>query len=102
MGSIMLIFGAMATIFSIRLLIEARNLTGYLSYEDMTVKLFGHKMGVLVEVNIIVFCFGTTVAYIVAVGDILDPVLSILHAPVWLDRRFAMYACALKHVCCVV
>ena len=31
-------------------------------------------MGLLVEVNIIVFCFGTGVAYLIAVGDILEPV----------------------------
>ena len=56
------------------MLVVARDLTGYTSYEDLTVKLFGRKMGLLVEVNIIVFCFGTGVAYLIAVGDILEPV----------------------------
>ena len=74
LGFFMLIVGAIGTIFSIRMLVVARDLTGYTSYEDLTVKLFGRKMGLLVEVNIIVFCFGTGVAYLIAVGDILEPV----------------------------
>ena len=37
---------------------------------------FGQRVGVLVEVAIIAFCFGTVVAYTVAIGDILEPVLA--------------------------
>ena len=74
LGFFMLIVGAIGTIFSIRMLVVARDLTGYNSYEDLTVKLFCRKMGLFVEVNIIVFCFGTGVAYLIAVGDILEPV----------------------------
>jgi amino acid permease len=39
------------------------------------VNIFGRVMGFIVELNILVFCFGTAVAYIIAVGDILEPVL---------------------------
>ena len=38
---------------------------------------FGKRMGVLVELNIIVFCFGTVIAYTVAVGDILKPLIKV-------------------------
>ena len=75
LGLLMLIIGAFATIFSIHLLIKARQATGCLSYEDLTVNIFGRVMGFIVELNILVFCFGTAVAYIIAVGDILEPVL---------------------------
>ena len=74
LGVVMLLIGAVGTVFSINMLVVARDLTGLKSYEDLTVHLFGRKMGLLVEVNIIVFCFGTAVAYLIAVGDILEPV----------------------------
>ena len=83
---ILLLFGALATVFSIQLLIRARNQSQLFSYEDLTVTLFGKAMGIIVELNIIVFCFGTSVAYVVAVGDILDPFLHAYHAPWWLNR----------------
>ena len=42
------------------------------SYEEMSVALLGKSAGYIVETCIIMFCFGTAVAYIVAVGDILE------------------------------
>lgn len=42
------------------------------SYEEMSVALLGTSAGYVVETCIIMFCFGTAVAYIVAVGDILE------------------------------
>ena len=60
---ILLILGASSTIFSIHLLIHARTKTGYVSYEEMSVGVFGRTMGIAVELNIIAFCFGTAVAY---------------------------------------
>ena len=68
---ILLLFGALATVFSIQLLIRARNQSQLFSYEDLTVTLFGKAMGIIVELNIIVFCFGTSVAYVVRAGPII-------------------------------
>ena len=42
------------------------------SYEDVTQTLLGHRALVVVESSIFVFCFGCAVAYVVAVGDILQ------------------------------
>lgn len=75
LGLAFLIVGALATVYSIHLLIRARNATGCTSYEELTVHLFGRGMGFLVELNIFIFCFGTAIAYIIAVGDVLEPVL---------------------------
>ena len=75
LGLLMLIVGALATVFSIHLLIRSRLATDCVSYEDLTVDIFGRAMGFIVELNILVFCFGTAIAYIIAVGDILEPVL---------------------------
>ena len=71
LGMILLLFGALATVFSIQLLIRARNQSQLFSYEDLTVTLFGKAMGIIVELNIIVFCFGTSVAYVVRAGPII-------------------------------
>ena len=41
LGIVLLVVAGIATLFSIHLLIVARNATGLKSYEDMTVALFG-------------------------------------------------------------
>lgn len=43
------------------------------SYEDLSLFCFGKKAAIFVEVNILVFCFGIAVAYLVTLGDILTP-----------------------------
>jgi len=67
---------ACATHYSISLLVGAMGATRLHSFEELTVHAFGQRVGVLVEVAIIAFCFGTVVAYTVAIGDILEPVLA--------------------------
>ena len=83
-GVFWLALGMLTTIYSIKLLIDVieavrfspawkgpRNLD---SYEGLSLHLFGPKMEHFVEAQIIIFCYGTAIAYVVAVGDILDPV----------------------------
>jgi hypothetical protein len=77
LGPILLIITACATHYSIDLLVSALITTGARSYEELTVSVFGKRMGLLVELNIIVFCFGTVIAYTVAVGDILKPLIKV-------------------------
>eukprot|EP00299_Pterocystis_sp_00344_P018102 c9047_g1_i1.p1 GENE.c9047_g1_i1~~c9047_g1_i1.p1 ORF type:complete len:461 (+),score=88.58 c9047_g1_i1:43-1425(+) len=89
-GFAMLLMGAMATILSIDLLVQARVKSGLPSFEDMSVGVFGQRMGILVEMNIIVFSFGTAIAYCRAVGDILDPVITLINAPQWLNQQLCM------------
>ena len=64
-------------------------MTNARSFEDLSVSLFGKVTGFLVEASIIVFCFGTCIAYTVAVGDIVDPFLSST-TPTWLTRKLVM------------
>ena len=75
LGIALLVVTAAATYHSISLLTAAMDATRLFSYEELTVHAFGRPMGVLVEVSIVAFCFGTCVAYTVAAGDILEPVL---------------------------
>lgn len=75
-GLVLLMITALATQFSIVLLVACLSVTNARSFEDLSVMLFGKVTGHLVEASIIVFCFGTCVAYTVAVGDILNPFLN--------------------------
>lgn len=76
LGCVLLLLGSLATIFSIYLLLIARKATKKDSYEDLTVFMFGKFTGIIVEINIIIFCFGAATSYIVAIGDILSPILA--------------------------
>jgi len=71
-GIFLLIIAAASTILSIDMLVESCAKSKQKSYETLTVALFGNAMGWIVEGCILVFCFGVCVAYIVAVGDILE------------------------------
>lgn len=46
--------------------------TSLYKYEDVAVRLAGSRAGKALEASLLIFCFGTAVAYIMAVGDILD------------------------------
>ena len=84
---------ALSANFSVVLLVSAIEATKTRSLEELTVFCFGKGMGVIVEVNILIFCYGTVIAYTVAVGDLLEPLLD-LHTVQktlpWLTRRVAM------------
>mmetsp|Transcript_4169 Transcript_4169/g.7415 ORF Transcript_4169/g.7415 Transcript_4169/m.7415 type:complete len:599 (-) Transcript_4169:122-1918(-) len=71
-GILLLILSAYLTIVSIDVIIEACARTKLFRYEDVSVRLVGPSAGRVLEASLLVFCFGTAVAYIVAVGDILD------------------------------
>jgi hypothetical protein len=51
LGLGLLLLVAAATVFSINLLLESRIASGFRSYEDLTVGLFGKRLAVLVEVR---------------------------------------------------
>lgn len=80
LGGILLTTAALATVYSIQLLLTASRVASDKcrfivdSYEDLASTIFGKGMRHLVEALMILFCFGTAVAYCIAVGDILEPV----------------------------
>lgn len=96
---VLILFTAAATHFSIVLLIAAIDATGSQSFEDMTRLVIGTRTGHAVELAIIIFQYGTLVAYTIAVGDVLSPVLSIdavKDAIPWLTRdlvQIIFWAC---------
>lgn len=71
-GVLFLLISAYLTMISIDIIIEACVATQLYNFEDVSKRLVGSSLSVALEASLLVFCFGTAVAYIVAVGDILD------------------------------
>lgn len=95
-GMLLLSVAGIVTSYSIKLLAEAVSLCGDngFSYEEMSHKLCGAKIGYLVEFSVVSFCFGVCVAYIVAVGDMLeDGVIKVFDdsLPGFVTRESAMF-----------
>ena len=92
-GLVLLVIIAFATHYSIILIVGAIGATNAPSFEELSQIVFGRKTRLSVELAIIVFCFGTCIAYTTAVGDILEPLLSVdwmeQHMP-WVTRKVAM------------
>ena len=92
-GTILLLVVAMATHFSIVLLVQVICATSAPSFEALSEHVFGKRTRLAVELCIIAFCFGTCIAYTIAVGDNLEPLLGLAwvkaHVP-WLTRDVAM------------
>lgn len=75
LGLVLLAIAAVTTIYSISLLVSCRDETRLSSFEDMAVLCFGKRVSTIIDVTIITFCFGCSVAYIVASHDIVAPIL---------------------------
>ncbi|KAK8811481.1 hypothetical protein WA158_003215 [Blastocystis sp. Blastoise] len=61
---LLLIFGTFVTIFTIELLIRAREASGYTSFEDMSYQLFGKWLQYVIYLGILCFCIGCAMGYI--------------------------------------
>jgi amino acid permease len=72
LGLSLLLTSAVATAVSIKLLVQASEHYQLFTYELLVEALFGKHWRVCVEVSIVVFCGGCAVAYVIAVGDILE------------------------------
>jgi len=57
-----------AAFYSIYLLVLCSILTGKNSYEELAHTLFGRTTEIVVDISIIIFTWGSTVAYMVIIG----------------------------------
>lgn len=76
-GSLLLALCCASTVYSIRLLMIALEKTGYTTYEEMSHKLVHPYFEKFTAFLIVAFCWGITIVYVVAMGDILDPLRQI-------------------------
>lgn len=71
-GVLLLLLSGYLTILSIDVIISSCVHTKLYKYEDVALRLAGKPASRALEASLLIFCFGTAVAYIVAVGDIID------------------------------
>ena len=74
----LLLISAWATSSSIELLVETYDRLQVSTYEKAVEKVLGVRCRKLVEVSILIFCCGTAVGYVIAVGDIIERVVPFL------------------------
>jgi amino acid permease len=85
-GFILLLASAWATSASIQLLVKASDRFQLNTYEKTVQHVLGKQARQVVEISILIFCGGTAVAYLIAVGDILQQVQEMTPA----TKRLAM------------
>ena len=68
LAGILMLIGALAAYYSIHLLVLCSDITRKRSYEEMTRVVFGRKVEILLDISIIIFAWGSTVGYLVAIG----------------------------------
>lgn len=71
-GVLFLVTCCIATVYSIRILVQIIDLTGYRTYEAMSRNLLGKRFEQLTAFLIFIFCWGIASAYVTAVGDLLS------------------------------
>ncbi|CAJ1384384.1 unnamed protein product [Effrenium voratum] len=74
-GPLLMLLLAALSVLSIRVIVQLVELSGKNSYEEIAKAAFGPCFALLLEVNIVLFCFGTAVAYMITVGQISQQVL---------------------------
>ncbi|CAE7251207.1 AVT2 [Symbiodinium natans] len=84
-GPLLMIVLAALSILSIRVIVQLVELSGKDSYEEIAKEAIGPWFALLVEVNIVLFCFGTAVAYMITVGQVLDATFGDAEPGSWLS-----------------
>jgi amino acid permease len=77
-GVLMLWAAAIATNFTIRLLVRLYATDAQVSFESLAMRAFGPIGSAVTHFTVLLYCFGTAVADVIVVGDVLVPVMGIL------------------------
>ncbi|OMJ86424.1 hypothetical protein SteCoe_12087 [Stentor coeruleus] len=84
-GIILFILGMIVSLYTCQLLVLAAEKTGKLTYESIGNELYGHKMRTFAEVNMIINNYGTVIAYLVLLKDLVPNCLKLFGV----DNAFA-------------
>ncbi|ORC86943.1 amino acid transporter [Trypanosoma theileri] len=87
MSIILLVLVTACTVYSVGLMMEAVELTGYNSYADLSRNLFGRGWDYFTVFLTWLFTFGTCVGYVIAIGHLLEPVLDDPSVPEFLRTK---------------
>jgi len=66
---VMMLLGMMA-VKSIKFIIRSIEHTNLETYEELALHTYGRKFAYFLEANMIFFCFGTSVGYLITIGDL--------------------------------
>ncbi|RHW73280.1 amino acid transporter [Trypanosoma brucei equiperdum] len=87
MAIIYLVLVTVFTVFSIFLIVSAAEKTGYRSFESMARNLLGPRADIAVGFLLWLLCFGGASGYVVAIGDVLQGLLSHEKVPAYLQSK---------------
>eukprot|EP01062_Namystynia_karyoxenos_P067399 TRINITY_DN61347_c0_g1_i1.p1 TRINITY_DN61347_c0_g1~~TRINITY_DN61347_c0_g1_i1.p1 ORF type:complete len:520 (+),score=161.02 TRINITY_DN61347_c0_g1_i1:75-1562(+) len=71
---VLIIFFAFVTLLSIRVLVIATDISLVPSYAGLARELWGHRAAAVVHLAIFMVCFSASIAYLLVLGDVLEPV----------------------------
>lgn len=75
------------TVFSITLLSKAMEKTGIYSFEGLARALFGRGGDIVAALLMWILCFGASVGFVIAIGDILKPIFAHPRVPPFLQEK---------------
>lgn len=81
--SILLLFTAVLTLYSVDFIILSVDKLGLNSYEEITRELLGRRAEEFVRWTLLWYNFGSAVGYLVVMGDLFEPSQPMIHSYVW-------------------
>ncbi|KAF4678039.1 Solute carrier 38 member [Perkinsus chesapeaki] len=88
--SIILLIGlGILSMISINMIVRAQTHSRMDTFEELVRSYFNNLTGYLFEVAMVIFCFGTAVAYLITVGDLLIPIFTRAFGQDALDQPYA-------------
>lgn len=85
LGTFFLVLTAIGTVLAIRFLVVVLEKTGFTTYEALAKHFVGPWFEKLTAALVVLFCWGVTILYVRAMGDILKPLTELAGVPAWLQ-----------------
>ncbi|KAF4728692.1 Solute carrier 38 member, partial [Perkinsus olseni] len=86
---LLLIVLGILSMISINMIVRAQTHSRMDTFEELVRSYFNNLTGYLFEVAMVIFCFGTAVAYLITVADLLIPVFAKAFGPDAADQAYA-------------
>lgn len=77
-ATLLMMVGCVAAFYSIHLLALVSDITEQRTYEELVEHIFGTTVGVILNLSIIIFTYGSTVAYMIVIGDTIPPLTALV------------------------
>ncbi len=94
LAAALMLVGAICAFYSIHLLARVSDIVGKRSYEEVVNHIFGKKVEIILNITIIIFTYGSCIAYLIVIGDTLPPLCVLVGLPrhaFYTSRWFLMF-----------